>query len=78
MPVGKESIMRAANAGVKKTVKAEAKTTTKTTVRRKTVKKSVVSTQDAEKVEQAFATEDKKGTIKGPVHINEELPVYLL
>ena len=42
MPVGKESIKRAANAGAKKTVK-----------------KSVISTQDAEKMEAVFVTEDR-------------------
>lgn len=40
----------------------------------KTVKKPVVSTKEAEKP----VTEEKKKTAKGSVHINEELPVYLL
>ena len=61
MPVGKESIKRAANAGAKKTVK-----------------RSVISTQDAEKLEAVFVTEDRKESIDGPVHIKDELPVYLL
>ena len=60
MPVGKESIKRAANAGAKKTVK-----------------RSVISTQDAEKLEAVFVTEDRKESIDGPVHIKDELPVYL-
>ncbi len=61
MSVGKESIMRAANAGAKKTVKT-----------------SVISTQEAEKLEAVFVTADKKETIEGPVLIKDELPVYLL
>ena len=61
MPVGKESIKRAANAGAKKTVK-----------------KSVISTQDAEKMEAVFVTDHMIDSIDGPVHIKDELPVYLL
>ena len=41
----------------------------------KTVKKPVVSTKEAETIS---VTEEKKKTAKGSVHINEELPVYLL
>lgn len=85
MSVGKESILRAANAGAKKTAKAvktteTAKTakTVKTTARKRSVKKSVVSAQNAEELETMFVTEEKKETAKGPVHITEELPVYLL
>ena len=44
----------------------------------KTVKKPVVSTKEAEKPETISVTEEKKKTAKGSVHINEELPVYLL
>lgn len=88
MSVGKESIRRAASAGAKRTTKATAKTTTKTaaktttkiTPEKKTVKKSVVSPQDAQKLEAVFVTENKNKNkaAEGPVHINEELPVYLL
>lgn len=86
MSVGKESIRRAASAGAKKTTKATvkttaktaAKTTTKVTFEKKTVKKSVISTQDAKNLEAVFVTENKNETAEGPVHINEELPVYLL
>ena len=82
MSVGKESILRAANAGAKKTAKAvkttETAKTVKTTARKRSVKKSVVSAQNAEELETMFVTEEKKETAKGPVHINEELPVYLL
>ena len=67
MPVGKESIKRAAAAGTKK----------KTTMSRKTPEKKTV--QDTvlvpdEQVNAVF-TEKKK---EGPVRITEELPVYLL
>lgn len=82
MSVGKESILRAANAGAKKTEKAvkaaETVKPAKTTARKKTVKKSVISTPNAEVLEAAFVTEDKKEPVNGPVHINEDLPVYLL
>ena len=44
----------------------------------KTVKKPVVSTKEAEKPETISVTEEKKKTAKDSVHINEELPVYLL
>ena len=44
----------------------------------KNVKKPVVSTKEAEKPETISVTEEKKKTAKGSVHINEELPVYLL
>lgn len=65
MSVGRESIRRAANAGAGKTVK-------------KPVKKPVLSAKEAEKPETISVTEEKKKTAKGSVHINEELPVYLL
>ena len=94
MSVGKESIRRAASAGAKRTTKTTVKTTAKTadteavktttkraakaTAERKTVKKSVISPQDAKKLEAVFVTENKNETAEGPVHINEELPVYLL
>ena len=94
MSVGKESIRRAASAGAKRTtkttaktadtaaVKTTARTTTKTaakaTFEKKTVKKSVVSTQDTKKLEAVFVTENKNETVEGPVRIKEELRVYLL
>lgn len=40
--------------------------------------KTVISTKEAEKPETISVTEEKKKTAKGSVHINEELPVYLL
>lgn len=44
----------------------------------KNVKKPVVSAKDAEKSKTISVAEEKKKTVKGSVHINEELPVYLL
>lgn len=118
MSVGKDSILRAANADAKTTeVKAEAKpaeevkapakseaakapaakkapakrtaakkittakkttTTKKTTTRKKTVKTSVLTPQNSEELQAAFVKNAEPETVAGPVHINEDLPVYLL
>ena len=119
MSVGKDSILRAANADAKKTeVKAETKpaeevkapakaeaapaakkapakraaakkTTTakKTTAAKKTtrkapakkaVKTSVLTPQNTEELEAAFVKGKEPETVTGPVHIKDELPVYLL
>ena len=113
MSVGKDSILRAANADAKKTevkaetkpaeeakapVKAEAapaakkapakrtaakKTTTakKTTKKapvKKTVKTSVLTPQNSEELEKAFVKGEQPETVNGPVHIKDELPIYLL
>ena len=116
MSVGKDSILRAANADAKKTeVKAEAKpaeevkapvkaeetkapakkapakktaAAKKTTAARKpaakkapakkTVKTSVLTPQNSEELEKAFVKGAQPETANGPVHINDELPVYLL
>ena len=114
MSVGKDSILRAANADAKKTevktetkpaeevkapVKAEAapaakktaakktatvkKTTTakKTTKKapvKKTVKTSVLTPQNSEELEKAFVKGEQPEKVNGPVHIKDELPVYLL
>ena len=118
MSVGKDSILRAANADAKTTeVKAEAKpaeevkapakseaakapaakkapakrtaakntttakkttTTTKTTTRKKPVKTSVLTPQNSEELQAAFVKNAEPETVAGPVHINEDLPVYLL
>ena len=119
MSVGKDSILRAANADAKKTeVKAEAKpaeevkepvkaeeapaakkapakraakkTTTvkKTTAAKKPaakkapakkeVKTSVLTPQNTEELEAAFVKGTKPEKVDGPVHIKDELPVYLL
>jgi len=112
--VGKDSILRAANADAKKTevkaetkpaeevkapVKAEAapaakkapakrtaakktatvkKTTTKKAPVKKTVKTSVLTPQNSEELEKAFVKGEQPETVNGPVHIKDELPVYLL
>ena len=118
MSVGKDSILRAANADAKTTeVKAEAKTaeevkapakaeaakapaakkapakrtaakktptakktttTKKTTTKKKTVKTSVLTPQNSEELQAAFVKNAEPETVAGPVHINEDLPVYLL
>ena len=115
MSVGKDSILRAANADAKTTeVKAEAKTaeevkapakaeaakapaakkapakrtaakkttTAKKTTRKapakKAVKTSVLTPQNSEELQAAFVKNAEPETVAGPVHINEDLPVYLL
>ena len=115
MSVGKDSILRAANADAKKTeVKAETKpaeevkapakaeeakapaakkapakktAAKKTTAARKTtrkapakkaVKTSVLTPQNTEELEAAFVKGKEPETVTGPVHIKDELPVYLL
>ena len=119
MSVGKDSILRAANADAKKTeVKAEAKpaeevkepvkaeeapaakkapakrAAKKTTTAKKTtaakkpaakkapakkeVKTSVLTPQNTEELEAAFVKGAQPEKVDGPVHIKDELPVYLL
>ena len=116
MSVGKDSILRAANAEAKTTevkaepaktteeakapaegkeaVKAEAQvkeaevkkapakkprtTKAKTTTRKKTVKTSVLTPENSEALEAVFVKEKTPEEVNGPVHVNEELPVYLL
>ena len=115
MSVGKDSILRAANADAKTTeVKAEAKpaeevkapakseaakapaakkapakrtaakktTTAKKTTKKapvkKTVKTSVLTPQNSEELEKAFVKGEQPEKVNGPVHIKDELPVYLL
>ena len=113
MSVGKDSILRAANADAKKTevkvetkpaeeVKAAAKAEAapaakkaptkktaakKTTAARKTtrkapakkaVKPSVLTPQNSEELEKAFVKGEQPETVNGPVHIKDELPIYLL
>ena len=119
MSVGKDSILRAANADAKTTeVKAEAKTaeevkapakseaapaakkapakktaakktatvkktttakkTTKKAPVKKTVKTSVLTPQNSEELEKAFVKGEQPEKVNGPVHIKDELPVYLL
>ena len=115
MSVGKDSILRAANADAKKTeVKAETKpaeevkapakaeeakapaakkapakktAAKKTTAARKTtrkapakkaVKTSVLTPQNSEELEKVFVKGEQPETVNGPVHIKDELPIYLL
>ena len=63
----------------KKTTTAKKTTTTKkTTTRKKTVKTSVLTPQNSEELQAAFVKNAEPETVAGPVHINEDLPVYLL
>ena len=63
-------------ATVKKTTTAK-KTTKKAPVK-KTVKTSVLTPQNSEELQAAFVKNAEPETVAGPVHINEDLPVYLL
>lgn len=93
MSVGKDSILRAANADAKKTevkaetkpaeevkapAKAEAAPAAKKAPAKKTVKTSVLTPQNSEELEKAFVKGEQPETVNGPVHIKDELPVYLL
>ena len=69
----------AKKAAAKKTTTAKKATTAKkTTTRKKTVKTSVLTPQNSEELQAAFVKNAEPETVAGPVHINEELPVYLL
>lgn len=93
MSVGKDSILRAANADAKKTevkaetkpaeevkapVKAEAAPAAKKAPAKKAVKTSVLTPQNSEELEKAFVKGEQPETVNGPVHIKDELPIYLL
>ena len=104
MSVGKDSILRAANADAKKTeVKAETKPAeevkaeevpaakkapakrtaakkpaAKKAPAKKEVKTSVLTPQNTEELEAAFVKGTQPEKVDGPVHIKDELPVYLL
>ena len=106
MSVGKDSILRAANADAKKTevkvetkpaeeVKAAAKAEAapaakkaptkktaakKTTAARKTTRKAPAkkAVKNSEELEKAFVKGEQPETVNGPVHIKDELPIYLL
>ena len=93
MSVGKDSILRAANADAKKTevkvetkpaeevkaaAKAEAAPAAKKAPAKKAVKTSVLTPQNSEELEKAFVKGEQPETVNGPVHIKDELPVYLL
>ena len=65
-------------AAKKTTTAKETTTTKKTTTRKKTVKTSVLTPQNSEELQAAFVKNAEPETVAGPVHINEDLPVYLL
>ena len=66
------------NAAKKATTAKKTTTTNKTTTRKKTVKTSVLTPQNSEELQAAFVKNAEPETVAGPVHINEDLPVYLL
>ena len=94
MSVGKDSILRAANAEAKNTetkaepvkpaeeakAPAEAKKAApkKTTTRKKSVKTSVLTPENSEELQKAFVKDKTPEEVQGSVQVNEELPVYLL
>ena len=45
---------------------------------KKTVKTSVLTPQNSEELEKAFVKGEQPEKVNGPVHIKDELPVYLL
>ena len=65
-------------AAKKTTTPKKTTTTKKTTTRKKTVKTSVLTPQNSEELQAAFVKNAEPETVAGPVHINEDLPVYLL
>ena len=65
-------------AAKKTTTSKKTTTTKKTTTRKKTVKTSVLTPQNSEELQAAFVKNAEPETVAGPVHINEDLPVYLL
>ena len=72
-------------APAKKPRATKAKTTTakkaapkKTTTRKKAVKTSVLTPENSEELQAAFIKDKTPEEVNGPVHVNEELPVYLL
>ena len=93
MSVGKDSILRAANAEAKNTeTKAEPvkpaeeakapaevkEAPKKTTTRKKSVKTSVLTPENSEELQKAFVKDKTPEEVQGSVQVNEELPVYLL
>ena len=68
----------AKKAPAKRTAAKKTTTTKKTTTRKKTVKTSVLTPQNSEELQAAFVKNAEPETVAGPVHINEDLPVYLL
>ena len=82
MSVGKESIKRAASAGAKKKTAAKKTTARKTTAAKtaKSVKTSVLTPANSEEIQAKFISDKAKQpeSVNGPVHVTEELPIYLL
>ena len=65
-------------AAQKTTTAKKTTTTKKTTTRKKAVKTSVLTPQNSEELQAAFVKNAEPETVAGPVHINEDLPVFLL
>ncbi|MCD7868158.1 MAG: hypothetical protein LUG62_08235 [Clostridiales bacterium] len=79
MPVGSESIKRAAGAETRKRTRAKAKPKTETPEAE--VKESVVVPEASEEIQAKFVSQEAKDSSKkgnGSIQIKEELPVYLL
>ena len=82
-PVKAEAALAAKKAPAKRTAAKKTATVKKTTTAKKTtkkapVKKSVLTPQNSEELEKAFVKGEQPETVNGPVHIKDELPVYLL
>ena len=65
-------------APAKKTTRAKTAAPRKTAAKAKTVKTSVLTPANAEDLQAKLLTDKAKEKAGGPVHITEELPVYLL
>lgn len=65
-------------APAKKTTRAKTAAPRKTAAKAKTVKTSVLTPANAEELQAKFLSDKAKEKAGGPVHITEELPVYLL
>lgn len=77
-PAAKKAPAKRTAAKKTTTAKKTTITTKKTTTRKKTVKTSVLTPQNSEELQAAFVKNAEPETVAGPVHINEDLPVYLL
>ena len=55
-----------------------ARKTTRKAPAKKAVKTSVLTPQNSEELEKAFVKGEQPETVNGPVHIKDELPIYLL
>lgn len=77
-PAAKKAPAKRTAAKKTTTAKKTTITTKKTTTRKKTVKTSVLTPQNSEELEKAFVKGEQPETVNGPVHIKDELPIYLL